>query len=278
MNSFQNFNARSGQVYNSQEKIRLRNLIDLYNYRFLIVQMIRRDILTRYKRSVLGVAWTMLNPLGTMIILTIVFSNIFNNTTNYPVYVLTGIMAWNFFTKSTNAAMNNMVWGGQLLGRIFLPPTIFSFSAIGTELINLVLSIIPLSLVLIILQFKVNLAVLFLPISIFILSSFSLGLALLLSRYAIFFPDVSEMYQILLTAWMYMTPVIFPLEIFPEKYKIFLLINPMTWMVKIFRAPIYEGRIPNQDEIVIASAWGIAALIFGWILFNQKSDEYSYRV
>lgn len=269
---------QSDKIYDSQQKIPFIDIFEVFSYRFLIMQMIRRDILTRYKRSVLGVAWTMLNPLGTMLVLTIVFSNIFNSTQNYPVYVLTGIMVWNYFSKGTNSAMNNMVWGGQLLRRIYLPPTAFSFSAIGTELINLGLSLIPLSLVLVILQFKVTWAVLFLPVSVLIISCFALGMALLLCRYAVFFPDVVEMYQIVLTAWMYLTPVIFPMDIFPEKYSFLLNLNPMTWMVQLFRAPIYDGRLPSLEELLIALAWGLGTLVVGWVLFIRKSDEYAYRV
>lgn len=269
---------QSEKIYDSQKKIPFSDISEVFNYRFLIMQMIRRDILTRYKRSVLGVAWTMLNPLGTMLVLTIVFSHLFNNTQSYPVYVLTGIMVWNFFSKSTNAAMNNMVWGGQLLRRIYLPPTAFSFSAIGTELINLALSMMPLSVVLIIQQFKVSWTIVFLPISTLIIACFSLGLALLLCRYAVFFPDVVEMYQILLTAWMYLTPVIFPMDVFPEKYGLLLKLNPMTWMVQIFRAPIYEGRLPSLEELLVSLAWGLGTLVIGWLLFIRKSDEYAYRV
>lgn len=240
--------------------------------------MIRRDILTRYKRSVLGVTWTMLNPLGTMIILTVVFSTIFSTTEDYPVYVLTGIIVWNFFSKSTTAAMNNIVWGGTLIRRIYLPPTTFSISAIGTELINLLLSIIPLGLVLLFLKFSITPAIVFLPISILIVACFSLGVALALSRYSIFFPDVLEMYQIILTAWMYLTPVIIPIEMFPQKLSLLLAINPMTSMVQLFRIPIYYGRIPSIEEIIIPSIWGVGTLLVGWLLFNSKSDEYSYRV
>lgn len=266
------------KIYDSQRKIPFQDILEIFNYRFLIYQMVRRDILTRYKRSVLGVTWTMLNPLGTMLILTIVFSSIFSTTENYPVYVLTGIMAWNFFSKSTNAAMNNMVWGGTLLRRIYLPPTSFSISAIGTELINLLLSLVPLALLLIILKFQVSIALVFLPVSMLILACFSLGVALAISRYAVFFPDVVEMYQIVLTAWMYMTPVIFPMDIFPKKYFFILQINPLTSLVQLFRLPIYFGRFPTWEEFLPAAAWGIGMLVIGWIIFTRKSDEYAYRV
>lgn len=268
----------SEMIYDSQKKIPFNDILEVYHYRFLIVQMVRRDILTRYKRSVLGVAWTMLNPLGTMLVLTIVFSTVFSSTQNYPVYVLTGIVVWNFFSKSTSSAMNNIVWGGTLLRRIYLPPSAFSISAIGTELVNMVLTLVPLALVLLVLHFPVTPAVLFLPVSMLINACFALGIALLLSRYAVFFPDVVEMYQIILTAWMYLTPIIFPVESFPKNLSFLLDLNPMTTMVNLFRMPIYNGVVPPIRMILTGLAWGLGTLALGWFLFIRKSDDYAYRV
>ena len=114
----------------------------------LMAQLIKRDLVTRYKRSVLGVAWTMLNPLGTMLILTFVFSNFFKSAVpHYPVYILSGLLVWNFFSQGTNAAISGLVWGGSLLKRIYIPSTVFGVSAIGTALVNLILSLVPLLLV-----------------------------------------------------------------------------------------------------------------------------------
>src|SRR5512138_2738239 len=98
----------------------LEELNEIWNYRNLIYQLTRRDILTRYKRSFLGVAWTMLNPLGMMLILSVVFSQVFGQSATYPAYVLTGLMAWNFFSQTTTLSMNSLVWGGGLLQRIYV--------------------------------------------------------------------------------------------------------------------------------------------------------------
>lgn len=108
---------KSAEIYDSSRRIpnALQEIKEAVHYHYLISQLIRRDILTRYKRSYLGVAWTMLNPLGTMLVLTIVFSQLFGSTPSYPVYVLSGLIAWNFFSKSTSAAMNNIVWGGWII-------------------------------------------------------------------------------------------------------------------------------------------------------------------
>jgi len=257
----------------------IEEAVEAYRYRHLIFQLVRRDVLTRYKRSILGVAWTMLNPLGMMLVLTIAFSQLFGGTRAYPAYVLTGLVAWNFFAQTTTASMNQMVWGGGLLGKIYIPRTVFVLSSIGTGLVNLILSILPLIIVLLITGTPIRLTILFLPISILSLMAFSLGVGLLLSTWAIYFYDVTEMYQILLTAWMYLTPIIYPEEIVPEAVRTWLFtLNPMYHLVSIFRAPVYDGAFPDLRQLVGAVGLSVLVLAVGWILFARKSDEFAYRV
>lgn len=257
----------------------ISELKELGKYRYLLGQLIRRDILTRYKRSVLGVAWTMLNPLGTMLILTFVFSNFFKTEIeHYPVYILSGLLVWNFFSQGTNAAISGLVWGGGLLKRIYIPSTVFGVSAIGTALVNLVLSLAPLVIVMLINGAPFYTSLLFLPVSILILTAFTLGFGLFISSMAVFFPDVAEMYQVVLTAWMYLTPIIYPETMIPAQWLSIYKLNPMYWMVKMFRLPIIEGRIPNWNEFLPALLWAVLMLVFGWVYFTSKSEEYAYRV
>ncbi len=257
----------------------LEELSDAFRYRHLIFQLSRRDVLTRYKRSILGVAWTMLNPLGMMIVLSVAFSQIFEGTRAYPAYVITGLVAWNFFAQTTTSAMNQMVWGGGLLSKIYIPRTVFVLSSIGTGLVNITLSLVPLLLVLVLTGIKITTAFLFLPISVFFLAIFSLGVGLILSTWAIYFYDVTEMYQIVLIAWMYLTPIIYPEEIVPEWISTWLFtINPMYHLVEIFRAPLYGGVIPDTNNIIAAASMSLLALVAGWIMFARRSDEFAYRV
>jgi ABC-type polysaccharide/polyol phosphate export permease len=256
----------------------ISELKELGKYRYLLGQLIRRDILTRYKRSVLGVAWTMLNPLGTMLILSLVFSNLFNAGGSYPVYILSGLLAWNFFSQGTNAAMSGLLWGSGLMKQIYVPRTIFGVSAIGTALVNQILSLVPLLIVILTTRSPLYLSLFFLPVAIILLAFFTLGIGLILSTLSTYFPDVSEMYQILLTAWMYLTPIIYPETIIPENLIWAFRINPMYHMVKMFRLSIYEGRLPVMAEFLPALGWAVGILVLGWLFFTSKSDEYAYRI
>jgi ABC-2 type transport system permease protein len=259
--------AESIPVYDSARRRfpALEELQEILHYRNLLVQLVRRDILTRYKRSVLGVAWTMLNPLGTMIVLTIAFSSVFGGTRAYAAYVLSGLIVWTFFSLTTNAAIVNLVWGGSLLRRIYIPPTSFAISAIGTGLVNMVLSIIPLLIVMVATKVPVKATFLLLPIPMIIL--------------AIYFADIAEMYQVALTAWMYLTPIIYPETIIPPDYRVWIIrLNPMYHFVKLFRAPIYDGRVPTLSEFLISTGIAVITLIIGWFFFTRRADEFAYRV
>lgn len=255
----------------------LEEVYEIIRNKYLIFQLTRRDILARYKRSFLGIAWTMLNPLGMMIVMSIVFSRLFSTIQSYPAYVLSGLIAWTFFSQSTNAAMSGIVWGGGLMQRIYVPRTSFAISAVLTALVNLSLSVIPLLLVMLVMKVPISLSILFLPVSMLILAVFSLGIGLILSTMAVYFPDVAEMYQIVLIAWMYLTPIIYPEQIIPERFLSLYHWNPMYQLIRLFRLPIYDGRLPTLEELLPALVISLAVLIIGWFYFTSKSDEFAYR-
>lgn len=256
-------------------------LREVFKYRNLILQLTRRDVMTRYKRSVLGIAWTMLNPLGMMVVLTIAFSHIFRFETEfgYPAYVLSGLVAWNFFSQTTTAAMVNLVWGGGLLHRIYIPRTSFALAAIATGVVNLALAMVPLLLINLVTGVPIRLEILFLPVSMIILAFFALGLGLLTSTIAVYFPDVAEMYGIALYGWMYLTPVIYPLSILPDAYRFWITrLNPMYYMIELYRAPVYYGRLPELELLIPALLISLLTLAAGWVAFTFKADEFAYRI
>jgi len=220
----------------------------------------------------------MLNPLGIMLVLSFVFSQIFTATRAYPAYILSGLMAWNFFSQSTTSAMNSLVWGGGLLQRIYIPRASFGISAIGSGMINLVLSFVPLVIVMVVTGTPVRITVAFLPVSILLLASFTLGLGLMISTVAVYFPDVAEMYQIILIAWMYLTPIIYQETAIPQKYQLILHLNPLYYLVKLWRVPLYDGRWPIWNEVWPAMLIAFGMLLAGWLIFTSKSDEFAYRV
>jgi ABC-2 type transport system permease protein len=255
----------------------LEELRGIFRYRDLVFQLVRRDVLTRYKRSVLGIAWTMLQPLGMMIILTLVFSTLFSNVRGYPTYILSGLIAWTFFSQTTNAIIAQTVWGGQLFRRIYLPRTAFAVSSIGTGLVNIGLSLVPLFVIMVVTGTKLHWSIFFTPVVLILLAAFALGVGLIISTLAVFFPDVSEMYQIILLAWMYLTPIIYPEDIIPQAYRYWLFnLNPMYHLVKIFRMPLYDGLLPDWKALFVGTVISLLTLAIGWFVYARKADEFAY--
>lgn len=265
-------------TYDSQRRKSpaLEELFDIVKYRDLVFQLVRRDMVARYKRSMLGIAWTMLQPLGMMIVLTIVFSQLFHQVQGYPAYVLGGLMPWLFFAQTTTSAINQSVWGGTLMRRIYVPYTAFPAAAIGTGIVNLLLSVIPLLGMMLVVGRPIRLTILFLPIPIILLSAFALGVGLLLSSLAVRFPDVAEMYQIILQAWMYLTPIMYPADILPEAIRKLQYLNPMYYLILLFRVPIYDGVLPSVPLILAATGIAALTLVIGWIYFSHQTDKFSY--
>lgn len=251
----------------------------IISYRELLVQFVSRSLKTRYKRSFLGIFWTMLNPLLTMIVLTLVFSNLFRfSVPDYPIYILSGLYLWGFFSHATSFAMGEMLWSGSLLSRIYVPKSVFAISAVGTSLVNLLLSLVPLFLIAAILHVPITPAILSLPLAILIVVMFSLGVGLLLSTAAVYFADMLPVYDVLLVIWMYATPIIYPIDIIPERFVWIMKLNPMYYMVTIFRQPIYAGTLPELSTWLIAAGFAVFALVTGSLIFTARSHEYAYRI
>jgi ABC-type polysaccharide/polyol phosphate export permease len=268
-------------IYDSakQKYIAIEELRSVFRYRDLVFQLIRRDIVTRYKRSVLGILWTMLNPLGTMLILAVVFSHVFNMGGTYPAYVITNLVAWNFVSQTTTASLNAMLWGSSFFHKIYLPRTSFVISTIGTGLINTSLALVPLISIFLITKVPLHATIILLPVSVLLLAIFSLGVSLILSTFVAFFPDVAEMYPILLTAWMYLTPIIIPEQILAKVLDGWILrLNPLFPVIKVFRMVIFDGQVPTLKEWGIATGIAIGTLLIGWIYFTHKSKSFAYHV
>jgi ABC-type polysaccharide/polyol phosphate export permease len=212
------------------------------------------------------------------VILTVVFSQLFGRVEGYAAYVLSGLIAWTFFSQTTTAAIFQSVWGEALMKRIYVPHTAFSVASIGTGVVNLSLSLVPLLLILLVLRRPLTWAALFLPVAILSLTAFALGVGLLLSSLAVRFPDVAEMYQIILQAWMYLTPILYPSDILPAAYRKWLLyFNPMYYQVLMFRVPLYDGVLPSLPLVLVGVGIALGTLVLGWIYFSYQADKFAYH-
>jgi ABC-type polysaccharide/polyol phosphate export permease len=252
---------------------------ELYRYRDLLWSLIHRDLTIRYKRSTLGFLWTMLNPLLMMLALTIVFSHLFRfQIAHYPVYLLSGSLLYGFFQWGTNQAIHNILWGGDLMGKIYVPKTIFVASAALVSLVNLLLALIPLSIIMILNGCPFSVSLLFLPVAMALALIFTMGIGLFVATLAVFFADVADICAVALTILTYLTPIFYPIGVVPDNYRIFVNMNPMYYFVEIFRQPIHGGAFPDGALVLRAVLIALGAFLIGWWFFTKKSDEFAYRV
>jgi len=255
----------------------LREIAELVRYRDLVRQLAVRNIKIRYKRSALGVAWSLLNPLLTMAVLSVVFTAVFRSATpHYMLFLLPGLLLWNFFAQTTSTMAAEIIGGGDLWRRIYTPRTVFAVATVGTGLVHLALAMIPLGLLVLFIRPPLGPPLLMLPIAVCAVAAFALGVGLIVSALAHRFTDVVDMYQILLTAWMYFTPVIYPRSIVPAQYQRAFDLNPMTYFVDWFRAPLDANAWPGASSLAIGSVMAIGTLVAGWWLFT-RSVERSIR-
>jgi len=254
-------------------------LRDVLRYRDLVRNLVRRNVTARYKRSVLGIFWTLLDPLATMITMAIVFTALFaKSIPGYPVFLLSGIVIWNFFAQASTQAMMDFVYSGSLVVQVYMPRSVFAFSSIGTHLVNLLLACIPLFLIAIFIGTPITPALLFLPVSLLLVALFTLGTGLLVSALAVFFADMINIFNITLQLLMFLSGVFFSVDAMPQALQKIIFMLPTYQMVTIFRYPIYVGQIPPLDSLLYFTGWTAVLLILGLYVFTRLSDEYAYRV
>ena len=223
----------------------------------------------------LGFLWTMLHPLLLMLIFVIVFSRLFRfQTPHYETYFLSQYLAWNFFAQTTTTAMASLAWNGPLMKRVRVPMTIFTLSTTISGMINLLLSLMLLFVIMFLTGVPMGATLMLLPVSVLLLGVFTFGASLALSAIAVFFADVREMYQATIPALMYLTPILYPVAIVPDRYRLLVQLNPLVYILEIVRDPIYYGIVPAPKTFVLAVVISAGALVLGWMIFRTLAPRF----
>lgn len=253
---------------------------DLYKYRDLIWELVARDLKVRYRRSVLGLFWTLLQPLLTMLVLHAVFSSLFRfNIHNFPVYALSGIMFWNFFSQSIIVSMNSLKSHAYILQKVPVPLAIFPVTTVISGVINLIMVLIPMFGILLVTGHPISPALFFLPVAILVAALFTLGAGLLLSPLAVFFSDVVELVGVFLTLSYFLTPIFYPIDILEGRPWFWVVrYNPMRSILEIFRDPIYLHKIPPMDHFLWACLVTAVVLVVGSLVFHRSSAKIPFYV
>lgn len=257
----------------------LNSVSEIVEYRSLLRDLVARDLKVRYKRSALGIVWTMLNPLLMMIVFTIVFGQVFKvPIEHFTIYFLSSFLLWNFVSQATSWSSACFLGYAPLIKKIYVPRAVFVLATVLSGLVNLVLSLVPLALIMFFMGHPFSPALVFLPVAILLATVFALGLSLFLAPLCVMFNDMLQLYAVWLLAWMYLTPIVYPLSMVPEEWRPIVALNPMTSLVAVFRAPIYMGTMPAMPDILAASVAATVSLLIGWVVFERFSDRVAYLV
>lgn len=255
----------------------LYEISELARYKELLRNLVVRSLKVRYKRSFLGFLWVMLNPLLMMLILSMVFSEIFKvSTKDYTIYILSGTILWNFFSQSTSASVHSFLGNSNLIKKVYMPRAIFPLSIVAAALVNFIFSLIPLFIICLINGTSINYNIYLLPVGIILLLVFSFGIALVLSTLTVFFHDTIYIYEVLLMAWMYITPVFYPESIVPHKFSFIIHLNPLYYFLSIFRGALYMDIPAMAEKILYAFIFSVASLLIGWFIYYLNKDRVVY--
>lgn len=247
-----------------------------FRYKDLLKQLVLRDLKLKYRRSFLGYVWSILNPLLIMIVMTVVFSTMFDRKIeNFPVYLLTGRTIFECVTSATNAAMRSIIGNGSLIKKCYVPKYIFTLAKVTSSMVDFVFSLGALVIVMIFTRTPVTPYVLLTPLVIIQVYIFSCGLGFFLAQLNVFFRDVQQIWKAFTTAWMYATPLFYPIESLPEKLQpIIKALNPLYYYIAQFRDLVYTGRLPGPR--IFWGGWLIAivAFVVGLWSFKRSQDKF----
>lgn len=260
----------------------IKNILANFNrYSFLMKQLILRDFKVKYKRSVLGIVWSLLYPVLMMAVMAMVFSNMFKfqvEGVNYLVYLMTGLVMFNYFSEASNTAMTSVVTNFSLINKVYIPKYIFPIAKTLFVGINFVLTLIPLLVIILVTGSTINIWYLLLPYIFLCMLLFTMGIGLFLSAVSVFLRDMFYIYGIILTIWNYVTPVFYDISIIPEMLQPLFKLNPLYIFITGARSIILFGTPPTIVELLSMLFVALLMLTVGSIVFKKNQDKFIYYV
>lgn len=264
----------------------IRHARELWSYRELVLNLVIRELKARYKNSVLGFVWSLLNPIGMMLVFTIVFSVMLQNDSleRFPIFFLCGFLPWQYFTTATISGMNSLVYNSNLVKKVYFPREVLPIASVLANLVNFLLALLVLFAALLITQTRLSPYIWLLPVVIFIQTCFVLGVTLFVSTLNVFYRDTGMIMEVLLQAWFFLTPIFYPIETLPPNLdvlgltldvrRLMYILNPMASLIAAYRDLLYWGYRTNMDFFLRTAATSIIVLLFGYWFFLRYSRRF----
>ncbi len=249
------------------------------NYISLTGELVKRDLRLKYRRSILGYLWSLLNPLMMMTVMVIVFSYMFRfDIDNYALYLICGQTMFNFFNEATNKAMYAIIDNGMLIKKIYVPKYIFPISRVISCFVTTSFSLVAIVIVMLVTRVRFHLTILIFWIPLLYLLVFSCGVGMILSALSVKCRDVTHLYGVLTMAWMYATPIFYPIEAVPARVAAVIRLNPLYIFIHLLRELVLYGTVPGLRMWATGALMAAAMFGVGAFVFRRLQDDFIYYI
>ena len=265
----------NNQETEDQNFITNSNIYKHYQYKTALYNLVKRDFIVKYRRSILGILWSVLNPFLMMVVISAVFSYMFRfDVEHYPVYYLTGYILFTMFTSSTSGAISSIINSAMLIKKMYIPNYLFPVEKCLFEFINTSVSLIALAAVLIWFKIPAALSWLLIPLPFIYIFIFSVGIAFILSSLNVYFRDIGHLYSVVTKVLIYATPVFYPVTILPPEIMHIMNWNPLYHFIDYFRIIILDGQIPSLNANLICAAFAFGSFFTGAVVFRLLQRKF----
>ncbi len=255
-------------------QIQIKELNTFSKYKSLLSELVRKDIKNKYRNSVLGVLWSLLDPLLSMIVLTIVFSTLFHRVHDYPVYYLSGQLTYNLFRSGSTQAMKSLVGSANIWKSVYVPKYLYVLSSVLSNFVTFLFSLIILFGIMLVLRVDFTVYMIFASLPILIILIMAFGAGLILGTLNVFFRDVEHLYSVFCLMLMYAMPIFYPADILPAQFKFIQTYNPLFYLLTCMRDCFYYGKLYSLTEILIPTVAAFVLLGIGIILLRKYQDRF----
>lgn len=254
----------------------VNKLKEIYRFKNLIYNLVARDLKVKYKGSILGFLWSLLNPLIMLIVYTVAFKYIIKiRVENFPLFFLCGFLPWTFLSLSLSMAVSSIKDNANLVKKVYFPREILPLSIVLSNLVQFLLTFLILIPALILFKIKLGFPLLFLPLIILFQLAFTLGLTFMLSSLNVFFSDVRHLLEIFLQIWFWLTPIIYPVDFVPERFQSLYRLNPAVLFVESYRNSLLYNKWLSSIELISLFLVGVSFLALGYLVFNSYNRRFA---
>jgi ABC-2 type transport system permease protein len=257
----------------------IKRIKGIWEFKYLIYNLVLRDLKVKYKGSTLGLLWSLLNPLLMIVVYTVAFKYVMKiKVPNFPIFLFSALLPWNFLSATLSMGVTSITENSNLVKKVYFPREVLPLSIVLVNLFHFCLSFLVLIPALLFFKIIPGFSFLFLVVIVFFQTLFVLGLTLLASALDVYYKDVKHFLEVLLNLWFWLTPIIWPLHLVPEKLQDYVYLNPFTAFVQAYRDIILDNQFPKLLILTILMVTGILVFFLGALVFQKKQRRFAEEI